>query len=209
MSILFFRPAAAGPAPAATAPAAIANVSDTPTVPPVQRHQELPQGSGSSKSESDGGEKTADSNANADTLREREKTALESLGAAISRVEDPFFCSGEVPVPGPSSDASKITLRLKHRHTPTTVPLTVPAPFYYKEPEKGPSWRHCSYDPFQFDHRAAKKKLDSTPLTPEARAAFRAFEVSPFGHGGETVVDESVRKAMQVNGFLSCAWCHG
>eukprot|EP00752_Nemacystus_decipiens_P004489 g4099.t1 len=188
-----------GPAAAGPAPAAAAQASGSPTIPPVQPQgqEELRQGSGSSKPDSEGGEGTADSHAdiNADNMGERERSALEGLGAAISRVEDPFFCSGEVPVPGPSSDASKVTLLLKNRQTPATaVPLTVPAPFYYREPQKG----YCHYDPLQFDGRAAKNKLDSTPLTAEARAAFRAFEVSPFGHGGETVIDESVRKAMQV-----------
>jgi len=160
-----------------------------------------------------GGDDDAENN-----LRESEKLALASLGAAISRVEDPFFCNGEVELPGtepeaePGSEAwfgsraEKLnvtaTLLLKPRtgsDSEPPVPLTLPAPFYHKEPEKqGDRWRHCSYDPLQFNPKASRKKLDESPLTAPARAAFRAFEVSPFGHGGETVVDESVRKAMQV-----------
>lgn len=41
--------------------------------------------------------------------------------------------------------------------------------------------------------------LKETPLTPGfSNTLDGAFEPSPFGHGGQTVVDETVRKAMQV-----------
>lgn len=41
--------------------------------------------------------------------------------------------------------------------------------------------------------------LKETPLRPEfSKILEGVFEASPFGHGGQTVLDDSVRKAMQV-----------
>lgn len=145
-----------------------------------------------SRNKSNGSSKGGGSGSSEASSRQaQEKSALKSLGAAIGRVEDPFFCSGEIRLAAP------ITLLLKHRKRPDTaphIPLRLPKSLYDAEHEETTNYGSCmSYNPW-----GATGTLDETPLTSEAWKAFGAFEVSPFGRDQQTVVDESVRKATQV-----------
>lgn len=48
--------------------------------------------------------------------------------------------------------------------------------------------------------------MKNTPLRPKISKILEGvFEASPFGHGGQTVLDESVRKAMQVRQAAAAA----
>lgn len=131
-----------------------------------------------------------------------ETAALGRLGAAIARVDDPFFCSNEVTLPGP------ISILLKNKYHPfdassSRIPLKVPASFIHVPPRdpKDSRYLHMGGDPCVFESHEAMAKLRASRLTRECERALRhAFEVSPFGRGNQTVVDASVRKAMQVSG---------
>lgn len=99
-----------------------------------------------------------------------------------------------------------VTLRLRPKEghdSDDLIPLTVPASFFSVSQELGQDER----DPLQWDREAAKK-LSETPLTKEFKRALEtAFEVSPFGYGKRTIVDESIRKAMHVSPIVLSVLC--
>lgn len=48
-------------------------------------------------------------------------------------------------------------------------------------------------------HRKVQEAIKAAPMKEQfAKLLEEVFEPSPFGHGGNTVLDHSVRKAMQV-----------
>lgn len=71
--------------------------------------------------------------------------------------------------------------------------LVLPSPFFAKVSEPMTRRVVCGVP------SEAYQILKNTPLRPKISEILEGvFEASPFGHGGQTVLDESVRKAMQV-----------
>lgn len=174
-----------------------------PTPPPAcPEPQEQPEQSSSDTDDTED-QAHADDVAAARAAGIAQKAALDRLGAAIARVEDPFFCNNEVALPGPI----EILLKPKpHLRWPASasphLSLKVPASFIYVPPPDNPRSHYSRMcDGFLFESRQATAKLRGSRLTSECDNALRyAFEASPFGRGNTTVVDESIRKAMQVGG---------
>eukprot|EP00752_Nemacystus_decipiens_P003192 g2953.t1 len=129
------------------------------------------------------------------------------IGIAISRIEDPFFCEGNVPLdkpttlellPKPKTPAhgdgapSSSTASAKDG---ASIQLVMPECVYAPIPAE----REAALRKKNFDRALVQETIKTVPLKEHfSKLLDEVFEPSPFGHGGNTVLDHSVRKAMQV-----------